>query len=48
MPPPIQLQRLPSKKKPALKRALLFLALVLWLGISSISVAAAAVMVFNL
>lgn len=29
MPPPIQLQRLPSKKKPALKRALLFLALLI-------------------
>lgn len=29
MPPPIQLQRIPRRKKPALKRALLFLALAI-------------------
>ena len=27
MPPPIQLQRIPRRKKPACKRALLFLAI---------------------
>ncbi|MDL5036811.1 hypothetical protein QRD40_10680 [Comamonas sp. Y6] len=37
MPSPIQLQRLPRRKKPANKRALLFLALLILLVCSALS-----------
>lgn len=38
----------PTNHQPATLRASLFLALLLWLGISSIATAAAAVMVFGI